>query len=165
MIQEARAKVQRAFAVCCNLHIMMPRDNIYSWRLWIVDLLVLILLSAIFRGSSLSYLCIWGLVCQKQVSRTGTCNYIPQIPLDAIICPRLCFLHTHTHIILLYSVARASNDIYNPCEICFQLKPHKKISLVHTIYFSGRFQLKVCTEHDRMTVVLCAKFSQDSKTK
>ena len=30
---------------------------------------------------------IWGLLCQKQVSRTGTSNYIPQYLWDVINCP------------------------------------------------------------------------------
>ena len=39
----------------------------------------------IFRCWSLTWL--WGLVCQKQVSRVGTCNYIPKILKVAINCP------------------------------------------------------------------------------
>ena len=31
--------------------------------------------------------CIWGLVYQKQVSRAGTCNYIPQYLWDVITSP------------------------------------------------------------------------------
>ena len=30
---------------------------------------------------------IWGVLCQKQVSRAGTSNYIPQILWDVITCP------------------------------------------------------------------------------
>ena len=29
----------------------------------------------------------WGLMCQKQISRTGTSNYIPQYLWDVITCP------------------------------------------------------------------------------
>ena len=29
----------------------------------------------------------WGVLCQKQVSRTGTSNYTPQILWDVITCP------------------------------------------------------------------------------
>ena len=35
---------------------------------------------------------IWGPVCQKQVSRAETCDYIPQYMWDVIICPCLWYL-------------------------------------------------------------------------
>ena len=41
----------------------------------------------------------WGLVCQEQVSRAWTSNYIPQILWDVITCPCLdtCFRHTSAY--------------------------------------------------------------------
>ena len=37
---------------------------------------------------------IWRLVCQKKVSRTGTSNYVPQIPWDVMTCPCMWVHHS-----------------------------------------------------------------------
>ena len=60
------------------------------------------------RSTMLStYLCmaiqIWGLVCQRQVSRAGTSNYIPQILWDVITCPCPWYLLL-THKSILWGV-------------------------------------------------------------
>ena len=43
----------------------------------------------------------WGLVCQKQVSKAGTSNYIPQYMWDVITCP---FLDTFFKQVLNYTL-------------------------------------------------------------
>ena len=42
---------------------------------------------------------IWGVLCQKGVSKAGTSNYIPQIPLDVIIYPYHWYLLLVQHLL------------------------------------------------------------------
>ena len=47
----------------------------------------------------------WGVLCQKQVSRAGTSNYIPQILWDVITCPCPWYLllAQHSSIVLFHN--------------------------------------------------------------
>ena len=40
---------------------------------------------------------IWGALCQKQVSRVGTSNYIPYYPWNVITCPYSWYMHLVQH--------------------------------------------------------------------
>ena len=56
---------------------------------------------------------IWGPVCQKQVSRAGSSNYIPQILWDVITCPYPWYLllaHKSSYNISLSTIA----PLYSP---------------------------------------------------
>ena len=57
---------------------------------------------------------IWGLLCQEQVSRAWTCNYIPQYLWDVIIypCPWYLLLAQHFWYILPY--LSQSIELFSP---------------------------------------------------
>ena len=71
---------------------------------------------------------IWEHLCQKQVSRAGTSNYIPQYLWDVITCPCPWYLllaqSPHIKSLLLLGIPGFSNVLYNGCKAWLALFYH-----------------------------------------
>ena len=86
---------------------------------------------------------IWGLVWQKQVSRAGTSNYIPQILWDVITCPCPWYLFlTHCHHMSQTGMQGINNYIpQNAVSIC---------SISHKIctwFYHALFRMVILSAH------------------
>ena len=87
----------------------------------------------------------WGVLCQKQVSRAGTINYIPQYLWDVITCPCAWYLLLAQHYI-------SSETVWWKCMKCEYNKAYRN-SVLHAFRTSfgshfGKFLLLfklICT--------------------